>query len=200
MATTEVTVIPPQIIDVEFVVEGTSDYIANRMDIDAIREWRDTKERKKMAKPKKVRPEPEVEAAKGVYWYENGSGPTPSILGAAFKRAMMDAPRFIESMTLVGAKGPFQIAAEFIPIEFDEQILREDWVNEPPGPRGSPQIRYRYAFRGWKCIVPVRFDGNILSVELIANMLSVAGFHVGVGAWRPEKGGSFGTFIVSGSN
>ena len=32
--------------------------------------------------------------------------------------------------------------------------------------------------------------------EQIAMLISNAGFSVGVGEWRPEKGGDFGTFAI----
>ena len=45
----------------------------------------------------------------------------------------------------------------------------------------------------------VKFDADRVTVEQIANLLNHGGQTVGVGEWRPEKNGTFGTFQVGAS-
>ena len=42
----------------------------------------------------------------------------------------------------------------------------------------------------------IEFDENTLDVQTVVDLLNRAG-SVGVGEWRPEKDGSFGTYVVS---
>jgi hypothetical protein len=193
-----IEIVPPKITEVTFLVKGRKPYIANRKDIEAIRDWRDEKENKKVRKPK-PKLSPEELAYKGVYWTTNGSEENlPNIPGGAFKGAMIDAARMIDGLAMTQVTGPFQVVDELIPMEYEEMILREDIVNEPPGPRGAPNLRYRYMFTGWSCELTICFDANVMSIEQLANLLNTAGFHVGVGDWRPIKKGDFGTFEVLG--
>jgi hypothetical protein len=47
-----------------------------------------------------------------------------------------------------------------------------------------------------KLVMP--FDSNLVNAELVGNALMVAGQRIGVGDFRPEKGGgSFGKFTVA---
>jgi hypothetical protein len=43
----------------------------------------------------------------------------------------------------------------------------------------------------------IQFNANVISAEQIVNLLTLAGFGVGVGEWRPERNGSFGRFHVA---
>jgi len=54
----------------------------------------------------------------------------------------------------------------------------------------------RPMFVGWKCILPVQFDGNVINQEQIINLINYAGWHIGVGAWRPQNMGTYGRFEV----
>lgn len=48
---------------------------------------------------------------------------------------------------------------------------------------------------GWKARVRIEFD-DVLAVQTVVDLLYRAG-SVGVGEWRPEKDGVFGTFQVT---
>lgn len=71
--------------------------------------------------------------------------------------------------------------------------MREDMVRLPSR---VADIRYRGQFRDWSATVPLRVNTSVLSLEQIANLFVVAGFAVGVGEWRPERNGQYGTFEV----
>ena len=73
--------------------------------------------------------------------------------------------------------------------------MRKDPVNV----QGNKDLRFRPEFRNWKAELLVKFDADRVTVEQIANLLNHGGQTVGVGEWRPEKNGTFGTFQVGAS-
>jgi hypothetical protein len=54
----------------------------------------------------------------------------------------------------------------------------------------------RGEFHGWSVELKISYDPAVVSQKQIRSMLVISGSHVGMGAWRPERGGSFGTFKV----
>lgn len=196
MAKQKIVIIPPKVTEVIFNIKGLTPYIPNRMNKDAIKGWEDEKKGRKIRKPKSDLT-PEEIAELTVIWFD-GENSQPCILGAAFKKAMWTAPRFVDGLTMTQSKGPFQISQELVPFQHNGRNFREDIVRQPAGPKGTPTICYRWDYPDWRCELPVVFDANVLSIEHLANLLNTAGFNVGIGAWRPEKGGNFGRFEVEG--
>jgi hypothetical protein len=39
----------------------------------------------------------------------------------------------------------------------------------------------------------------LLTEAKVLNLVQLAGFSIGIGDWRPEKGGTFGTFTLKGA-
>jgi hypothetical protein len=72
-------------------------------------------------------------------------------------------------------------------------IMREDVVRVG---MGSADLRYRPEFDQWAMNLRIEYDSDILTADTIANMIERAGFGVGIGEWRPEKGGDYGRFSV----
>jgi len=61
---------------------------------------------------------------------------------------------------------------------------------------GKTDLRYRPEFVSWGMELTMKFNPHHISSEQIIELLDTAGLTVGVGEWRPEKGGSHGTFQV----
>lgn len=62
---------------------------------------------------------------------------------------------------------------------------------------GSSQvIRTRPKFAGWAFEVPFQLDTEVLDLEDLKRILVIAGQVVGLGDWRPEKGGRRGRFTA----
>lgn len=61
---------------------------------------------------------------------------------------------------------------------------------------GRGNLRYRPVFWPWSMNVPITFNTQQISAQDVVNLLQQAGFSIGVGDWRPEKNGAFGTFEV----
>lgn len=69
--------------------------------------------------------------------------------------------------------------------------MREDMVRVNTG---GADVRYRGEFKNWKVEIFVDYDPGVLDVQAIANMYARAGKFGGVGDWRVEKNGIFGTW------
>jgi hypothetical protein len=80
-----------------------------------------------------------------------------------------------------------------IAMETEEPIMREDVVRIG---QSQTDIRYRPEFLDWAMTLKLEFDSQSLSQENILNLIERAGFGVGLGEWRPEKGGEYGRFSV----
>lgn len=73
-------------------------------------------------------------------------------------------------------------------------VMREDMVKVG---MGSSDLRYRPMFENWYCDLILTINtGFGMSVDDIINVINAGGAGVGVGEWRPEKDGIFGTYHV----
>ena len=73
-------------------------------------------------------------------------------------------------------------------------VMREDLVRLNGK---TADIRYRAEFTTWEIPLVVKINKHgLLTTEQVINAINVAGFAVGIGEWRPGRGGQFGTFHV----
>jgi hypothetical protein len=72
--------------------------------------------------------------------------------------------------------------------------MRKDRVNVA---NGKPDIRYRPEFKKWSCILNISFNSSYLEISALLQLIMAAGTSVGIGDWRPEKNGTFGTWTVT---
>lgn len=73
--------------------------------------------------------------------------------------------------------------------------MREDMVRIG---QGSADLRYRAEYKGWYADFILVYNASAnMTLEQIMNCIEAGGFSCGVGEWRPEKDGSFGTFHVA---
>lgn len=62
----------------------------------------------------------------------------------------------------------------------------------------TPDVRTRPIFKQWAIRgLGIEFKRDVLGDNQIANLLAAAGIIVGVGDWRPQKGGSHGKFRIA---
>lgn len=72
--------------------------------------------------------------------------------------------------------------------------MREDMVRIG---KGTADIRYRGEFRDWFMEFTLEYNASgQYSLDDIINCIAAGGYMVGIGEWRPEKDGMFGTFRV----
>jgi len=174
---------------IAFTIRGISPLIQHQWDEKARKQMRDSKAGKKTKEREKCNPDAEFKAA--MYRTPEGGYGLPAM---AIKAAMINAAHKdigIEK-TLV-KKSFFMPTAGVIPMECSEPIMREDYVKVG---RGGTDLRYRPEFSEWSVRVVAQYDAGNLTPEDIINLVNRAGFGVGVGDWRPEKGGEHGRFEV----
>ena len=72
---------------------------------------------------------------------------------------------------------------------------REDMVRIG---QGSADLRYRGQFTSWYMDFILEYNASgAMTLEQIVNCINAGGFACGIGEWRPEKDGDFGTFHVA---
>ena len=72
--------------------------------------------------------------------------------------------------------------------------MREDMVRIG---QGSADLRYRGEFKNWYMEFELQYNASgATSLEQIINCINAGGFACGIGEWRPEKDGDFGTFHI----
>jgi hypothetical protein len=62
---------------------------------------------------------------------------------------------------------------------------------------GRGNVAYRPQFWPWHMDVPLAIHEDVLSVQQALHLLSLAGFAIGIGDWRAEKNGTFGSFHLT---
>jgi hypothetical protein len=181
-----VTLHAPKILHSELRIKGTSALICHRWSEKAKKEMLD-KQMKKATKGREAK-DPQRDYEDSLYKLPDGKFGFPSI---AFKAAIVRAGTYSE-MKMTYLRGAFHIVGEMVEIEGTPR-MREDMVRVG---MGTADIRYRGEFPEWQAVLHIAYNAASISLEQIANLLMVAGFAVGVGEWRPEKDGQFGTFEV----
>jgi hypothetical protein len=112
----------------------------------------------------------------------------------AFKQAMLAVAKRSGGFKKPELRMHFRVEGFSIPVTYDAMVPRMDMVRRA-GLHFPPDVTYRPSFEGWKARLVVQFD-NTLTAQTIIDLLNLAG-EGGIGAWRPEHGGTFGEFEVS---
>lgn len=79
-----------------------------------------------------------------------------------------------------------------------EPAMREDVVRLGGASR-SADLRYRPEFRAWSAVLQVTYIKSAISLNSVTSLIDAGGLSVGVGEWRPEKRGEFGTYAIDNS-
>ena len=74
-----------------------------------------------------------------------------------------------------------------------EPIMREDVVRVG---RGGTDLRYRPEFPEWSATLHVTYVPTMLTRFSMLSLIEAGGLGVGVGEWRPERNGDFGTYQI----
>ena len=75
--------------------------------------------------------------------------------------------------------------------------MREDMVRVGAGMNKTASLAFRAQFTTWAIKMTGKFNSSVLTMEALEYLLLEAGTQVGIGEWRPEKKGPFGTFHVA---
>lgn len=195
--TITVSVSRPNLMVSQFKVKGLSPLISHKWSEKAKKEMRDKQTKKKLA-PKQAK-DPKAEFESSLYLLSHGTHPKGpyGFPAVAFKAAAVRAAKQVDGMNMTDARGLFYIEpddGDLVKIHSPEPpVMREDMVRLNGK---SADIRYRGAFIDWSVLLNVRYNADVISQEQLLNLFELAGFSCGIGEWRMEKGGTFGTFTL----
>lgn len=177
---------------ISFWIKGTSPMIQHAWSEKALGQLRATSaERRKMPKEKR---DPEIDANNAMYKLKDGTAACPmlavkaSMIGAAHKDFGIEKTIVRKALFLPSSDYESGLLA---PLLYDNVEVREDIVRVGIN---QTDLRYRPEFTGWKVNVILEIDPDLINEQDIVNLVNRAGFSVGIGEWRPERGGEYGRF------
>jgi hypothetical protein len=174
-------------------IRGETPLLSNRFS-ERSKELIEDKQQKKARAAKPPR-DPKQEFQESCHRLPNGDYAFPA---GSIKKALVGAGGRFADEKMTHLRGAINVMGDLLPILSDHRPeMRSDPVRLATG---VFSIAYRASFFPWEMHVPVRFNASILTEEKILYLFQVAGFSVGIGAWRPETGGTFGQFSLSGDS
>jgi len=173
-------------------IVGISPLIQHQWGEKALQMMRD-KHAGKKTRTRDVR-DPEQEGRDAMYTCDDG---TPGVPLTAIKSSLISAAHKDIGIEKTLVKKALFIRCDdsnkILKMDCDEPEIREDAVRVG---QGSADLRYRPYFMRWSVDIEWEIDGQLLQIEDLLNLIDRAGFGVGIGEWRPEKGGEYGRFEV----
>lgn len=185
---------------IEFFLCGTSPMIMNRFSQKARQELLFPAARRSRADlDQTLKHDPLAEFRGGVY--RNRDSNTPTLIhvpnGAfhgALAQAAIDVPGAakakIERLTKIV---DVTVGLYGVPQMFMAMVRSSDMNH-------TPDVRTRPIFPEWACSISVSYVKKILTERTIGNLLGAAGIIVGIGDWRAQKGGPYGSFRLCAQN
>lgn len=146
---------------------------------------------KQMKRPAKGREakDPQRDFEESLYRCPNGKCGFPAL---AFKTAAVDACTSVSGITKVMARQAFHVRGDLVEIE-GEPRMHQGMVRIA---MQTADIRFRGEFPEWACWLEIEYNASVMSAEQITGLIELAGFAVGVGEHRSERGGRYGRFHV----
>lgn len=210
---------PLDIRTVEITIKGDTPLIMHAWSEKAKRMMLEAQQGKAKGKKKPIK-NPVADFVDSIYWLDGkpvySDGVTEEEVTAAFAESIQNGARFGFPITAIkqaaisaayrlgwvknqmGLRGAFFIESDFgdmVEIISDTPVMREDMVRVG---QGTADIRYRGEFRNWSATFRLKYNASgSFPLDSIINALNAGGFVCGIGEWRPEKDGAFGTFHVS---
>jgi hypothetical protein len=181
---------------------GTAPLIVSRFSEKAKKQMLDAQQGVKNP-PQKRDPEAEYLAS----LYKAGLAPDGTQLyglpAMAFKMATIGAGRFYGKQVKMTELRQFMFfEGEAVEGESSKMVvidgtpeMREDYVRLA-GVNHPADLRYRGCFYEWRAELTVRYTVNLLDRQSLVSLIQAGGMGVGVGEWRPERNGEFGTYEV----
>jgi len=185
---------------IHLTIEGDTPLICHKFSNTARKAILDKQMGKKQQRAPK---DPEQDYRESIYIAKDGWYGFPA---EGIKQACVGVCRFVDSLPMTQARGAFFIIGRGLDRDSGQQLvtlLGEPEMHEAmvrlSGPGSVADVRFRAQFYPWSVSFDIRYNPNIITDEAIVNLVQLAGFHQGIGDWRPEKNGTFGMFHVKES-
>lgn len=196
-ATIKLARIQREIAEIE--VRGTAPLIVHRWSEKARQMMLDAQQGKKNPKQPK---DPVSDFESTMYRFEDGGHGFPIM---AFKSATVKggARVFGKAVKMTELRQLCTFLADGIGVDgtqlsrliSDEPIMREDMVRVG---MGTADIRYRAEYRNWSAVLRIEYVPSVIDLSSVVALVDAGGTN-GIGEWRPEKSGSYGTYEVVGA-
>lgn len=195
-AAIQIDAVPSETIHVPII--GTAPLIVSRFSEKAKQQMLDAQQGRK--KIKTIR-DPDADYQASLYRTDDGGYGFPA---TGFKAATVSAARFYDkSVTMIGLRQSLfirgvhsKIAGQGLVAINGEPVMREDMVRV--GISGT-DLRYRGEFTEWSATLVVVYVTSLLSRASVLSLIDAGGMGSGVGEWRPERRGDFGTYEIDRS-
>lgn len=173
---------------------GTAPLIVSRFSEKAKRAMLDKQQGRTTLKEKR---DPQTEYEASLYQLGEGYG-FPAV---GFKKATIGGARYYgKKLTMTELRQYLFFGGETSPTESQmlvriqgEPKLREDYVRLA-GANRSADLRYRGEFAEWNAVLKILYVKTCISRDSVLSLVEAGGMGVGVGEWRPERNGEFGTY------
>ena len=179
-------------------IVGTSPLLCNRLSEKAKRELLlPGGPRRGAARAESLKHVPLQEYRDSPYTLRDGEGPTRlALLSSMFKKSLTAAALRTPGATKTELGQLVQPIGNRLPLygrpELYMAIVRSADMNH------TPDVRTRAILPEWACEITFEWVAPQLREKSITNLLARAGFFIGVGDYRPEKGaGSYGQFRIA---
>ena len=186
----EKTITIPEIKLQQMVVSivGRTPLLTNRFSEESIANIEDKQQKKaKLARPPR---DPEAEFKAALHRISPGVYGFPAV---GLKKALVAAGGRFADEKMTHLRGVINIMSDLVPIDAPAPTMRSDTI-KLQGTKSS--MAYRPQFWPWSMSVPIVFNASMIVEGQILNLFQIAGFSVGIGAWRPECNGTFGQFVL----
>lgn len=190
----EITQIASETLSVPIV--GTMPLIVHNFSEKSKRQMLDAQQGRKTPK---VSRDPQAEYEAAFYRTKDGYG----FPVTAFKAATVGAARFygkdvkmteLRQFLFMHGEISDNDPQALVPI-YGEPRMREDIVRLG-GMSRSADLRYRPEFPEWSTVLTVTYVTSSLSRSSVLSLIDAGGLGIGIGEWRPEKRGEFGTYKI----
>lgn len=173
-------------------IKGKTPYMPEPMDMAVLDKYDNIRAKKKYKKDEL----PEEEKAKAKYYFTSDN--KKGIPARAFYNSMIRASSYLIDKKQGGMRNVKEgiiVKGDILPLKYSKEERVIHW-GRTSGQSGSPRKIIRNAFHDWSVNIEIEYNKAQLSAEQIVNILNWAGFHIGVGAFRKEKTGTYGLFYV----
>lgn len=184
----------------EVTINGIAPLIVHNFGAKSIKEMQD--KQGGAARMKKAAKVPVDDFNQARYEFDEGD----CFRASAIKKAMMNAAQFADMFKTFTAMGVFVVGdaqgGQFIVIRDQKgkpmkPKMRTDMVRVG-GMTKVADVRYRPEYINWTAKFVVEYNQNVINPNQIANLIRLAGFHVGLCEGRPQKTGeTFGRFELA---
>jgi hypothetical protein len=182
---------------VEIPIKGTAPLIVHRWSEKAKEMMLSAQQGKKTPKQAK---DPQADYEASMYRFADGGHGFPVM---AFKSATVKGGGrvFGKAVKMTELRQVFTFVADGLGLDgtqlariSGEPTMREDMVRVG---MGTADIRFRAEYRDWSALLRVEYVPSVIDIESVVALVDAGGTN-GVGEWRPEKSGSYGTYEVIG--